>query len=261
MSLRYKIGVLKFHIQHYVTMHIAKWAVRFAKIQPLPNTIISKRVQVISPHPDDEVFGCGGLILRCIKAGNQPHVVILTDGANSLGEWRKDKERIVAERVKLTDCATQALGLKAENLHRFFLKDGILTEEIANISKQELLMKKLKSMEPDYIFVPSPLGDSPDHLAANKFGTMLHDAMVSDGKCPELWNYCVWAWYCHPLQLVKRLSNLHLFKLSKEEHETKLRAVNVYVLPEATTGQYWSGKLPSLFVAIHRWNRELYYKA
>lgn len=116
-------------------------------------------------------------------------------------------------------------------------------------------------MEPDYIFVPSPLGDSPDHLAANKFGTMLHDAMVSDGKCPELWNYCVWAWYCHPLQLMKRLSNLHLFKLSKEEHETKLRAVNVYVLPEATTGQYWSGKLPSLFVAIHRWNRELYYKA
>ena len=126
-------------------MHIAKWAVRFAKIQPLPNTITGKRVLVISPHPDDEVFGWGGLILRCIKAGNQPHVVILTDGANSLGEWRKDKERIVAERVKLTDCATQALGLKAENLHRFFLKDGILTEEIANISKQELLMKKLKS--------------------------------------------------------------------------------------------------------------------
>ena len=76
MTLRYKIGVLKFHIQHYVTMHIAKWAVRFAKIQPLPNTITGKRVLVISPHPDDEVFGCGGLILRCIKAGNQPHVVI-----------------------------------------------------------------------------------------------------------------------------------------------------------------------------------------
>ena len=154
MSLRYKIGVLKFHIQHYVTMHIAKWAVRFSKIHPLPNTIISKRVLVISPHPDDEVFGCGGLILRCIKAGNQPHVVILTNGANSLGEWRKDKEQIVAERVKLTDRATQTLGLKDENLHRFFLKDGKLKEEIADISNQELIMKKLKSMKPDFIFVP-----------------------------------------------------------------------------------------------------------
>ena len=94
------------------------------------------------------------MILRCIKAGNQPHVVILTDGANSLGEWRKEKEQIVAERVKLTDRATQTLGLKDENLHRFFLKDGKLKEEIADISNQELIMKKLKSMKPDFIFVP-----------------------------------------------------------------------------------------------------------
>lgn len=261
MSLRYKLGVLKFHVEHYVTMHIAKWAVRFAGVNALPDTIVGKRVLVISPHPDDEVFGCGGLILRCIEAGNQPNVVILSGGGNSLGEWREDKERIVAERVKLTDRAAEAIGLKAENLHRLFLKDGKLKEEIVDSGKQAEILDKLKAMKPDFIFAPSVLGDAPDHLAANRLGAMLRDAMRRDGNSPELWNYCVWAWYCHPLQLVKRLRSCFCLKMTKREHKAKLRAVDAYVLPDATTGQYWSGKLPSQFVAIHRWNRELYYKA
>lgn len=248
---------MKFHIEHYVTMHIAKWAVRIAGVKPLPDEIASKRVLVISPHPDDEVFGCGGLIMRC----RETNVVILADGANSLGEWREDKERIVAERVKLTDRAAEAIGLKAENLHRLFLKDGKLKEEIVDSGKQAEILDKLKAMKPDFIFAPSVLGDAPDHLAANRLGAMLRDAMRRDGNSPELWNYCVWAWYCHPLQLVKRLRSCFCLKMTKREHKAKLRAVDAYVLPDATTGQYWSGKLPSQFVAIHRWNRELYYKA
>lgn len=261
MSLRYQIGVLKFHIEHYVTIQVAKWTVRFARLKPLPNAIMGKRLLVISPHPDDEVFGCGGLILRCIEAGNQPNVVILTDGANSLGEWREDKERIVAERVKLTDRAANTLGLKTENLHRFFLNDGKLTEEIADTGKQKQIIDKLMAMKPDVILVPSILEDFPDHLAANMVGIMLRDAMLHEGLSPELWNYCVWAWYCHPLKLVMRLGNCRCLKLAKTEHEAKLRAVDIYVLPDITSGQYWSGKLPNQFVAIHRWNRELYYKA
>lgn len=127
-------------------MHIAKWTVRIAGVKPLPDEIASKRVLVISPHPDDEVFGCGGLIMRC----RETNVVILADGANSLGEWREDKERIVAERVKLTDRAAEAIGLKAENLHRLFLKDGKLKEEIVDSGKQAEILDKLKAMKPDF---------------------------------------------------------------------------------------------------------------
>jgi LmbE family N-acetylglucosaminyl deacetylase len=39
-------------------------------------------VLVFAPHPDDEVFGCGGAILRHVEVGDTVHVVIVTDGAH-----------------------------------------------------------------------------------------------------------------------------------------------------------------------------------
>ena len=35
---------------------------------------------VLAPHPDDEVFGCAGAILRQVAAGDPVTVIILTDG-------------------------------------------------------------------------------------------------------------------------------------------------------------------------------------
>lgn len=40
------------------------------------------RALVLAPHPDDEVFGCGGAILRQIAQGGCVRVVIATDGAH-----------------------------------------------------------------------------------------------------------------------------------------------------------------------------------
>ena len=50
------------------------------------------RALVLAPHPDDEVFGCAGAIMRHVAAGEQVKVHILTDGAyraaNDLRESR-----------------------------------------------------------------------------------------------------------------------------------------------------------------------------
>ena len=48
--------------------------------------------------------------------------------------------------------------------------------------------------------------------------------------------------------------------MNKDELQRKRDAVRIYVEPDAKTGIYWSSHLPSLFVTIHRWNREIYYK-
>ena len=37
-------------------------------------------VLVLAPHPDDEVFGCGGTIAGHVQAGHPVHVVLLTAG-------------------------------------------------------------------------------------------------------------------------------------------------------------------------------------
>lgn len=37
-------------------------------------------VLILAPHPDDEVFGCGGAIIRHVESKDSVHVIILTDG-------------------------------------------------------------------------------------------------------------------------------------------------------------------------------------
>jgi len=38
------------------------------------------RLLILSPHPDDETLGCGGLIRRIKKAGGEVYVMIITYG-------------------------------------------------------------------------------------------------------------------------------------------------------------------------------------
>ena len=46
-------------------------------------SIEGARVLVLAPHPGDEVFGCGGAIMRHVAGGDALHVAILSDGTDS----------------------------------------------------------------------------------------------------------------------------------------------------------------------------------
>lgn len=53
-------------------------------------------VLILAPHPDDEVFGCGGALLRHVEAGDAVRVVILTDGGRGVddsGEYVRQRRQ------------------------------------------------------------------------------------------------------------------------------------------------------------------------
>ncbi|MBD3855728.1 MAG: PIG-L family deacetylase, partial [Acidobacteria bacterium] len=45
-----------------------------------PGRLEGSPVLVLAPHPDDEVFGCGGAIVQLLGAGAEVRSVVLTDG-------------------------------------------------------------------------------------------------------------------------------------------------------------------------------------
>ncbi len=53
-------------------------------------------VLVVAPHPDDEVFGCGGTIAKCSQAGHEVHVLIVTKGDDLFDPrlLRQDEKRL-----------------------------------------------------------------------------------------------------------------------------------------------------------------------
>ena len=44
-----------------------------------PNTL-PRRVLVVAPHSDDEIFGCGGMLAFHAERGDDVRVLVLTDG-------------------------------------------------------------------------------------------------------------------------------------------------------------------------------------
>ncbi len=54
---------------------------------------MTKKIMVVVAHADDEVFGCGGTLLKHRDAGDSIHVVTLTDGVSSRGSQQGQGER------------------------------------------------------------------------------------------------------------------------------------------------------------------------
>ncbi len=109
-------------------------------------------VLVIAPHPDDEVLGCGGAIIRHIQSRTQVRVVVVTDGAlgAEAGEagQRKDESRRAAAILgygepEFWDLADQGLAYGEPLVERIAAAIG----------------------GADLVYAPSPLEMHPDHRA------------------------------------------------------------------------------------------------
>jgi len=104
---------------------------------------------VLAPHPDDEVFGCGGAIAAHVRAGVPVHVVILTDGALFGDASTRANESLAAARL-LGSGVPDLWGLADSNM--------CYSEELV-----QRLVDKIVSTGADLIYAPSPLELHPDH--------------------------------------------------------------------------------------------------
>jgi LmbE family N-acetylglucosaminyl deacetylase len=183
------------------------------------------RLLVISPHPDDETLGCGGLIARVRGAGGQVRVVFLTNGdAFKVAAGREERkirptpEDLVefgAERQREAMLAGIRLGLRPSDLDFLGFPDRGLTRlwsgnwsepwksGYTGVSRcpyaqahtpgapytgQELLriLKEVISQwRPSLVCVTSPLDDHPDHYAAYAFTTAALAELEMEGRLKE----------------------------------------------------------------------------
>lgn len=77
------------------------------------------RVIVISPHPDDDVIGCGGTIRKHVVDGDEVHVVYLTSGEWGIGEEHGSLEERAGWRETEAGVASgQVLGVQGGHFLR-----------------------------------------------------------------------------------------------------------------------------------------------
>lgn len=77
---------------------------------------MNKKILVIVAHPDDEVLGMGGTIIRHVTAGDLVHVLFLGDGVSS----RKGcNEQLVKSRKTSASQALEVLGAQLAGFETF----------------------------------------------------------------------------------------------------------------------------------------------
>jgi len=122
---------------------------------------LPRRVLVVAPHPDDEVFGCGGMLAWHARLGASVRVLILTDGA--AGDPAQRAPHIEETRVAESRAAGRELGLAD---YRFLgFADGRLGDSSELV---ERLVRELEEFAPELVYGPSPQELHADHRAASR---------------------------------------------------------------------------------------------
>ena len=165
------------------------------------------RCLVISPHQDDEAFGCAGVISVQRSAGNPVAVVYLTDGAGSHpGHPQFSRTDIARIRRDEAIHAMQQLNVAAASLHFLDAPDGILSQLSPSTSDDlvQRLAGLIRTLEPTELFVPCAEDSSSEHAAAFD---LVQKALRISHQQPRVLEYPVWARW-RPQQL-RRLSRKH----------------------------------------------------
>ena len=113
------------------------------------------KILIIAPHPDDEVLGCGGIIAKHTKEGDEVYLCIVTKAYTP--DW---SEEFLKNRPKEIEKANKILGIKKT----YFL--DYPTVKLDTIPQKELneeISKVVNVVNPDILYIPYKGDLNKDH--------------------------------------------------------------------------------------------------
>ena len=77
-----------------------------------------KKIFVVAAHPDDEILGCGGTLLKHIDSGDKVYILFVSEGVSGRYD-KKDSKKCVVEISKREEMAK-----KASKIGKLYLLDN-----------------------------------------------------------------------------------------------------------------------------------------
>ncbi len=172
------------------------WSRLATRAEPVDFAALRKlsTILIISPHPDDETLGCGGLIATACDLGLRPRVAYLTDGAGSHnGSIAWPPTRLAAQRRREALNALAILGVPAMDTLFLDWPDGQphAADEAAYDRTLRDLAAWARSFEPNSLWAPLAEESHCDHQAALALAMALRDGLAAPCALIE---YIVWGW-------------------------------------------------------------------
>lgn len=115
-----------------------------------------RTVMVVAPHPDDEVLGCGGTLLKHGASGDQLHWLLATGMSPSAGYSRSQIESRESEIAKVSNY----FGFSS------VIQLGFSPAQLDTVPMSELvsaLAQQIRAVSPEIIYLPFPGDVHTDH--------------------------------------------------------------------------------------------------
>ena len=112
---------------------------------------MNKNILVIAAHPDDEILGCGGTIMKHSMEGDKVNILIAAEGITSRPQ-EKNKEDLKKELDNLIESAKCASNiLNANDIDFLHLPDNRL-DSMDRLVLTQLIEKKIKELKPEVVY-------------------------------------------------------------------------------------------------------------
>jgi LmbE family N-acetylglucosaminyl deacetylase len=128
-----------------------------------PERFAGARALVLAPHPDDEIIGCGGTLLRLMRAGARVTVLQATDGSASAS--LEDAPPAIQRTIRLDEAHAVAAAagfeppiLWSEDNRAFRMRDDLVAR----------LRATLREIGPALVFTPFVADIHADHQTLNR---------------------------------------------------------------------------------------------
>lgn len=157
-------------------------------VQPMASLLEGmRRLVVVSPHPDDEVLGCGGLIHHAHRAGVPVRLLAVTLGeACYPGHARWTRERLRDMRADELVRALAALGVATTAMQSLGFPDG----GVASRERQLAEALHAQFRPGDHVFCTATWDGHPDHEAAGRA------TRIAAGRAGARASaFPIWAWH------------------------------------------------------------------
>ena len=170
-------------------------------------------VAVLAPHPDDDVLGCGGTLIKHGKAGHSISTITLTDGCQGDPSF-PDKSELIEAREKESQKAAAIIGIS---------RCEFLREKDQELKSMDKVIRRVRALleeiNPDLVYIPFFLDNHPDHIATNAiFYRIVRDSNVRFKCCfYETWTPLF------PNILVDISNEMELKIAAIEEFKTQLK--------------------------------------
>ncbi len=172
------------------------------------SAVSAERVLVLSPHPDDDVIGCGGLLKLLAGDGAKIKVVYFSDGSFGTKDKSHNKS-LIPIREEETREAGKMIGVGEE---KFLRLSDLHLQSSPDLAAQ--IRREIEFDKPDLILAPSFEDLHPDHLAVAE---VLYLSLRNFDDHINIWLYEVWG-----------LSRFNRLVIINDTIEDKIDALRVH---------------------------------